>query len=132
MSKVRCSIRAWWIEALSGVDEVYYLAGLLGMWIPHKNNSHDVNCRGTEVVIAAARKRGSARFLHCSTESILFRFSPSEDAVAEDTCRRPTTFRVHIPARKCSRNGSQCKLRHLVFRWSLAVRQCQSGPMITT
>src|ERR1700738_580588 len=38
-------------EALSGVDEVYYLAGLRGMWIPHKNKPHDVNCRGTEVVM---------------------------------------------------------------------------------
>ncbi len=72
-------------EALNGVDEVYHLAGLPGMWIPHKDNFHDVNCRGTEVVIAAARKRGMARFLHCSTESILFRFSSSGDAVAEDT-----------------------------------------------
>ena len=58
-------------EALSGVGEVYHLAGLPGMWIPDKNNFHAVNCRGTEVVvIAAARKRGIARFLHCSTESI--------------------------------------------------------------
>jgi dihydroflavonol-4-reductase len=72
-------------EALSGVSEVYHLAGLPGMWIPDRTNFHAVNCRGTEVVIAAARKRGIARFLHCSTESILFRSSPSEGAVAEDT-----------------------------------------------
>jgi len=71
-------------RALSGVDEVYHLAGLPGMWMPHKNDFHAVNCGGTEVVIAAARKRGIARFLHCSTESILFRSSPSEAAVAED------------------------------------------------
>ena len=72
-------------EALSGVGEVYHLAGLPGMWIPDKNNFHAVNCRGTEVVIAAARKRGITRFLHCSTESILFRPSPSGGAVAGDT-----------------------------------------------
>ena len=72
-------------EALSGVSEVYHLAGLPGMWIPDRTNFHAVNCRGTEVVIAAARKRGIARFLHCSTESILFRASRSEGAVAEDT-----------------------------------------------
>jgi len=73
-------------EALSGVDEVYHLAGLPGMWMPNKNDFHAVNCRGTGVVIAAARKRGVARFLHCSTESILFPSSPSEseDAAAED------------------------------------------------
>ena len=72
------------VEALSGVDEVYHLAGLPGMWMPHKSDFHAVNCGGTEVVIAAARKRGVARFLHCSTESILFPPSPSEDAAAED------------------------------------------------
>ncbi|HEY2212772.1 MAG TPA: NAD-dependent epimerase/dehydratase family protein, partial [Bradyrhizobium sp.] len=71
-------------EALNGVDEVYHLAGLPGMWMPNKSDFHAVNCGGTEVVIAAARKRGVARFLHCSTESILFPSSASEDAAAED------------------------------------------------
>lgn len=59
--------------ALRDVDEVYHLAGLPGMWLPKKSDFHAVNFQGTEVVIAAARKRGIARFLHCSTESILFR-----------------------------------------------------------
>jgi dihydroflavonol-4-reductase len=72
-------------DAMAGVDEVYHLAGLPGMWMPDKSDFHTVNCRGTEVVISAARKRGIARFLHCSTESILFPSSRSEDAVAEDT-----------------------------------------------
>jgi dihydroflavonol-4-reductase len=69
------------------------------MWIPHKNNFHTVDCRGTEVVIAAARKRGITRFLHCSTESILFRFSPSEDAVAEDTLLTADDMPGPYPAR---------------------------------
>jgi dihydroflavonol-4-reductase len=60
-------------EALRDVGEVYHLAGLPGMWLPKKSDFHAVNFQGTEVVIAAARKRGVARFLHCSTESILFR-----------------------------------------------------------
>jgi dihydroflavonol-4-reductase len=59
-------------EALRNVDEVYHLAGLPGMWLPNKSDFHAVNFQGTEVVIAAARKRGIERFLHCSTESILF------------------------------------------------------------
>ena len=70
--------------ALDGVDQVYHLAGLPGMWLPRKNDFHAVNYGGTEVVIAAARKRGVARFLHCSTESILFRRWPSENAAAEN------------------------------------------------
>jgi nucleoside-diphosphate-sugar epimerase len=71
-------------DALDGVDQVYHLAGLPGMWMPRKSDFHTVNCDGTDVVIAAARKRGVARFLHCSTESILFRSSPSDKAVADD------------------------------------------------
>jgi dihydroflavonol-4-reductase len=66
--------------ALHDVAEVYHLAGLPGMWIPRKSDFYAVNCHGTEVVVTAARKRGIARFLHCSTESILFRRSPLQDA----------------------------------------------------
>ena len=72
-------------QALEGVDEVYHLAGLPGMWVARKDDFHAVNYRGTEVVISAARKRGIARLLHCSTESILFRSSPAGEAGVEDT-----------------------------------------------
>jgi len=71
-------------EAMDGIDEVYHLAGLPGMWTSQEENFHAVNFRGTEVVIAAARKRGIARFLHCSTESILFLGAPSQSAIADD------------------------------------------------
>ena len=60
-------------RAMDGVDEVYHLAGLPGMWLPRKGDFHAVNYGGTEIVIETARKRGVKRFLHCSTESILFR-----------------------------------------------------------
>jgi len=72
-------------DALDGVEQVYHLAGLPGMWTPRKDDFQTVNCGGTQVVIAAARKRGVARFLHCSTESILFHSSPSKGAVAENS-----------------------------------------------
>jgi dihydroflavonol-4-reductase len=70
-------------EALEDIDEVYHLAGLPGMWMPRKDDFHAVNCRGTEIVIDAARARGIARFLHCSTESILFGPFSSEAVVTE-------------------------------------------------
>ncbi len=72
-------------DALEDIDEVYHLAGLPGMWVPNKHDFHAVNCRGTEIVIEAARKRGVARFLHCSTESILFGPSCSDDVLTEQT-----------------------------------------------
>ncbi len=76
-------------EALSDADEVYHLAGLPGMWLPDKNDFHAVNFKGTEIVIAAARKRGIARFLHCSTESILFSPTSSKDASSERSLLPP-------------------------------------------
>jgi dihydroflavonol-4-reductase len=76
-------------EALRDVSEVYHLAGLPGMWIPQKSDFYAVNCHGTEVIITAARKRGIARFLHCSTESILFRPSPSPNAASEHNLLPP-------------------------------------------
>jgi dihydroflavonol-4-reductase len=57
--------------------------------MPHKDDFHAVNCRGTEIVIAAARKRAVSRFLHCSTESILFSPSSTESVVAERICTTP-------------------------------------------
>ncbi len=71
-------------EALVDVEEVYHLAGLPGMWMPDKRDFHNVNCRGTEIMLAIARKRGVGRFLHCSTESILFHPERSGDTAAED------------------------------------------------
>jgi dihydroflavonol-4-reductase len=70
-------------RALDGVENVYHLAALPGMWMPNKSDFHDVNCRGTEVVIAAAREQGVSRFLHCSTESILFGASHTEPVLSE-------------------------------------------------
>jgi dihydroflavonol-4-reductase len=75
--------------ALRDTDQVYHLAGLPGMWIPKKEDFHTVNCRGTEVVITAARRRGVARFLHCSTESILFRPSRSRGDDGEPSLLPP-------------------------------------------
>jgi dihydroflavonol-4-reductase len=69
-------------DTLKDVGEVYHLAGLPGMWLPKKNDFHAVNFQGTEVVIAEARKRGVARFMHCSTESILFRPASWQDAAS--------------------------------------------------
>ena len=67
-------------QSLRDIDQVYHLAGLPGMWMPQKSDFHAVNFGGTKIVVAAARKHGIARFLHCSTESILFRPSPSDGA----------------------------------------------------
>lgn len=71
-------------EALTGVDEVYHLAGHPGMWKRDHAEFHAVNFEGTEKVLARARKQGLRRFLHCSTESILFRPTRPDQVAAED------------------------------------------------
>jgi dihydroflavonol-4-reductase len=76
-------------DTLRDVEDVYHLAGLPGMWLPQKSDFHAVNFQGTEVVIAAARKRGTARFLHCSTESILFRPPSLKDTSDERSLLPP-------------------------------------------
>jgi dihydroflavonol-4-reductase len=76
-------------EALNDVGEVYHLAALPGMWIPRKDDFHAVNCRGTEIMLDAARKRGVSRFLHCSTESILFGTSPPASSTVEQVYTTP-------------------------------------------
>ena len=71
-------------EAATGVDEVYHLAGLPGMWKAERAEFHAVNFIGTRNVLTAAQRCGALRFLHCSTESILFHASPPGDVAAEE------------------------------------------------
>jgi dihydroflavonol-4-reductase len=70
--------------AMVGIEEVYHLAGLPGMWRPDRTDFHVVNFTGTENVLAAARRCGVAKVMHCSTESILFGASQSNGIAAED------------------------------------------------
>lgn len=58
-------------EAARGTSLVYHIAGIAHLWAAAPTAFDDVNRRGTETVIAAARRAGVSRFLHCSTESIL-------------------------------------------------------------
>lgn len=70
--------------AVTGVSEVYHLAGLPGMWKKDRAEFHAVNCVGTEIVLTTARRLGVERFLHCSTESILFHAAEGDDVEAEE------------------------------------------------
>lgn len=69
-------------RAMDGVQQVYHLAGLPGMWLPRRSDFHAVNCGGTEIVLGKARERSIDRVLHCSTESILFHAVRADDAPA--------------------------------------------------
>jgi dihydroflavonol-4-reductase len=70
--------------AMAGIEQVYHLAGLPGMWKLDKADFDSVNFVGTENALAAARRCGVAKFMHCSTESILFGASQPNGIAAED------------------------------------------------
>ena len=59
-------------RALQGVRAVYHLAAVSHLWLPDPGEYERVNHHGTKVLLAAAAQAGSPRFIHCSTEAILF------------------------------------------------------------
>lgn len=71
-------------ESLREIDVVYHLAALPGMWTPQRRDFHAVNVQGTQIVLSAARECGISRFLHCSTESVLFDRRNSEPVGSEN------------------------------------------------
>jgi len=48
-------------RAMDGVDEVYHLAGLPGMWLPQKADFHTVPFGGTEIVFETTHKNSIKR-----------------------------------------------------------------------
>jgi len=63
-------------EALPATSRRFITSRAFPVCGTSKEDFHAVNCTARKWLSAAARKRGIARFLHCSTESILFRPSP--------------------------------------------------------
>jgi dihydroflavonol-4-reductase len=59
------------LRALDGVTCVYHLAALANLWTADRADFDRVNHRGTETMLAAAREKEVARFVHCSTEVVL-------------------------------------------------------------
>jgi nucleoside-diphosphate-sugar epimerase len=80
--------------ALAGIDEIYHLAAMPGMWTRNKQDFDLANRVPTEIMLTAARKYGVARFLHCSTESILF---PSNAITTELITEQTKTSMEEMP-----------------------------------
>jgi nucleoside-diphosphate-sugar epimerase len=57
-------------EALSGIDIVYHLAGILGKWGIQDETYWAINVRGTKNMLEGSLKHGIARFIHCSTAGV--------------------------------------------------------------
>jgi dihydroflavonol-4-reductase len=71
-------------SALEGVERLYHIAGIAHLWTARRQNFDDINRRGAETVIGAAVGKGTARIVHCSTESILLPRKRSGHLISED------------------------------------------------
>jgi dihydroflavonol-4-reductase len=59
-------------HASNGVDVVFHLAAIAHLWSADADDFDRINRRGTDVVLAAAQAAKVPRFVHCSTEAVLF------------------------------------------------------------
>jgi dihydroflavonol-4-reductase len=73
-------------RALSGVDVVFHLAAIPHLWSADRADFDRVNRRGTEVMLSAASIAKVSRFVHCSTEAVLFAPQPGRGPVDETAC----------------------------------------------
>jgi dihydroflavonol-4-reductase len=69
--------------AVRGVDTVFHLAAIAHLWAADVDDFDHINRRGTEIVLAAARSARVRRFIHCSSEAVLFAPEPTGGAVDE-------------------------------------------------
>ena len=74
--------------AVEGADVVFHLAGNAQLWARRSSDFDDVNRRGTEIVLAAAKKAGVRRFVHCSSLTTLVGKSTPKTASRADETRR--------------------------------------------
>lgn len=110
-------------SACDGVDEVFHVAAVPGIWGPWKV-FHGINTLGTENVIAGCRKHGVRKLVHTSSPSVIFDGLDHVDA--DESLPYPAKFLSHYPHSKAlaeqaviAANGPElatCALRpHLIW-----------------
>ena len=75
------------IEALEGVDVVFHVAALAGMWGP-RERYYAANVTATERLLEAAQAAGVKRFVYTSSPSVTFH-GKDEEGVRESDCSYP-------------------------------------------
>lgn len=68
---VRCSLSSVTVESLKGMDVVVHAAAEVAPWGPYRRFK-ETNVEGTRKLLTLAREAGVKRFIHISTESVLF------------------------------------------------------------
>lgn len=91
---------AWPVEALRGVDVVFHVAGLAGMWGPREDYVR-TNLTGTVALLDAARRYGVKRFVYTSSPSVTFH-GHDEEGVSEAQTSYPERFLFWYPETKAA------------------------------
>lgn len=83
--------------ACQGVDVVYHVAGVAGIWGPWKHY-HGINTLGTEHVVAGCRTHGVGRLVYTSSPSVTFDGQPQRGI--DESAPYPTRWLCHYPHTK--------------------------------
>ncbi len=77
MRQVDLRDRAATMAACEGVDTVFHVASIAGIWGPWRQ-FYEINVTGTENILAGCRAHGVERLVYTSSPSVTFRGEPQE------------------------------------------------------
>ncbi len=109
--------------ACKGIDVVYHVAALPGVWGPWQQY-YEINTLGTQHVVAGCRAHGVPKLVYTSSPSVTF--AATEQCGIDESAPYPTRWLAHYPHTKAlaeqnvlSANGPElatCALRpHLIW-----------------
>jgi nucleoside-diphosphate-sugar epimerase len=84
-------------RACAGVDAVFHVAALPGIWGPWKKY-HETNTLGTEHVIRGCLEHGVTRLIYTSSPSVVYNGQPHEQA--DESLPYPQKYLCHYPRTK--------------------------------
>lgn len=83
--------------ACDGIETVFHVAGLPGVWGPWEE-FYEINTLGTEHVITGCRAAGVGRLVYTSSPSVVYDGRPHENA--DESLPYPETYLCHYPHTK--------------------------------
>jgi len=84
-------------EACRGMDTVFHVAGVAGIWGPWEHY-YSINTQGTENVLAGCLKHGVSRLVYTSSPSVTFDGRPQEGV--DESAAYPKQWLCHYPHSK--------------------------------
>lgn len=84
-------------RACEGVDTVFHVAAVPGIWGPWRL-FHSVNTEGTQYVVDACRRAGVAKLIYTSSPSVIYDGAPHEGV--DETPHYPARYLAYYPRSK--------------------------------